>query len=111
MTHEGKHTSGPWSACSFRWGRGLGWGAHTEDNYPIARVFSPQGVGGSAEANAHLIASAPDGLELAEDALPILEAVLADREIDTFHGADDEILRDLIDRTRAFVSKARGGQS
>lgn len=59
-------------------------------------------------ADARLIAAAPDGLELAEDAIPILEAVLEDREM--VNGEECEILRDLLARTIEFVAKARGEQ-
>ena len=41
-------------------------------------------------------------LELAEDAVPILEAVLDDRE--EANGEEDEILRDLLNRFRASIN-------
>lgn len=59
-----------------------------------------------AEANARVIAAAPDGLDLAKDAIPILEAILDEREEEW--GQEDEILRDLLNRTREFVTKATG---
>lgn len=56
------------------------------------------------EGDANLIAASPDYHAIAEDSLPILEAVLEDRENAT--GEEDEILRDLIDRIRAAIARA-----
>lgn len=41
--------------------------------------------------------------ELVEDSIPIVEAVLEDRE--AINGEEDEILRDLLDRLRVATSK------
>lgn len=70
----------------------------------LARMLS---ANGADLANAHLFAAAQLGLELATDALPILEALRDYRE--ELEGEPDEIARDLIERTKAFIAKA-GGQ-
>jgi hypothetical protein len=49
---------------------------------------------------------APEYHAIAIDSLPILEAVLEDRE--ESNGEEDEVLRDLIDRLRAAIAKAEG---
>ena len=58
-------------------------------------------------AIAHLIITAPGMRELIEDAVPIIEAVLEDREAE--NGGEDEILRDLLSRMRAISEEAPHG--
>ena len=102
------HTPGPWRAVIRANQAGVRFASVDMPNG--SRSFGKSGVSPRYDAqdaaNARLIAAAPDGLELAEDALPILEAVLEDRE--EVNGEEDEILRCLIQRTRAFIAKATG---
>ncbi len=63
-------------------------------------ITDVEGVGIAYKRDdADLFAAAATLLELAEDAVPILEAVLDDRE--AANGEECEILRDLLDRFRA----------
>lgn len=98
------HTPGPWTIIG-----SLGTGRHCIDGagtHKVPVAVTEWQAGGVSDANARLIATAPDYHELAEDALPILDAVLEDREATT--GEEDEILRDLIARFRAVIAKAKG---
>lgn len=111
---ESKHTPGPWHVCQPAPTDRPGVDAGSDISIVVFGDPSydddDAGIYGAtpeeAQANARLIAASPDGLELAEDALPILEAVLEDRE--AINGEEDEILRDLIDRTRNFIARATG---
>lgn len=58
-------------------------------------------------ADVALILLAPTLFDIAQDAVPILEVVLEEREEEI--GEEDEVLRDLIDRFRSAIAKA-GGQ-
>jgi len=103
-----RHTLGPWEISQFDDTpkdhvsiSGDGWVRFADvvvrlDGEPFDH---PQGV-----ANATLIAAAPDMAEVSRDALPILDAVLEERE--EINGEEDEVLRDLIARFRAALIKA-----
>jgi hypothetical protein len=115
-----KHTRGPWrvsdehpdNACLY---------VRDEDGREIAVLYTgcddyvgrdEHGMWGAQpirDANARLIAAAPGYDEVARDALPILAAILDEREEN--NGEEDEVLRDLIERLAAAISKATGGAS
>jgi hypothetical protein len=88
-----KHTPGPWS------------GSRESINAPSGRLIAENmfiGTQEEFEANARLIAAAPDGLELAEEILAYAEA----------HGQFGLDFRDgqtLEDVLKAFIAKATGG--
>lgn len=69
---------------------------HIRDRHPVV----------SAQATAPMIAAARELFELAEDAIPILDVLIEDRE--NAIGEECEIARDLRDRCIALVAKARG---
>ena len=112
MASENKHTPGPWVI------------ARSSKGYPY-QIDAPNGSRGpggitsvtrwaaislptsaEGEANARLIAAAPDYDAVARDAIPILEAILEWREEEIEE--EDEVLRDLIERFRAAIAKAEG---
>lgn len=58
------------------------------------------------EANARLIAAAPDLLSVLQDSVEILDVAIESRE--ELIGEVDEVMRDLRDRVRAAIAKAEG---
>lgn len=112
---KSKHTPGPWRVEK---GTTVIWSDNAYDpgtnsvGCIVARAAQPFSWKGSRptaseqDANCRLIATAPDYHQLAYDAIPILEAVLEDREEEI--GEEDEILRDLLDRFRETYAKAEG---
>ena len=104
------YTAGPWIyqewECDPRFNSDGNryWGIKPEKFHTGAEYLEASGW--MTEANARLIAGAPTYHELAEDAVPILEAVLEDRE--NANGEECEVLRDLIDRFRAAIARAEG---
>lgn len=61
-TGAGDWTPGPWDAVSFKEGRGIGWAVIDDRHHNLARVYSQSAsrIRGIAEANARLIAAAPE---------------------------------------------------
>lgn len=86
-----KHTPGPWSAA-----------AHIVYSGPHHRVATVQAVGAQAEADAALIASAPDLLAALEDALCTM------LNVEVFYGKG-EMLTQSMDKAEAVILKAKGG--
>ncbi len=99
-----EHTPGPWKCHS-----GMVWKAdETEDGYPIARMEreTPKTIPTERDANAHLIAAAPELLEACEDLLQALDNCPG-----TFNYSPlDEFMAILVveDRARQAISKAKG---
>ena len=99
-----KHTPGPWAVDS----DGSGWyiEATPERGHSLAFIASPEfqeepdTSASEAEANARLIAAAPDLLE----ALQWLVDILPDPDLD-----NDELQRTWTRRARAAIAKATGG--
>lgn len=60
------------------------------------------------QANARLIAAAPDFLALAQDSVEILKVLIADRE--SANGEECEVSRDLLTRTEALLFKLGADQ-
>jgi hypothetical protein len=93
-----KHTPGPWvvrGADTYRWQIEHG---DVKTATVVARVTTPpKGGTDASDANAHLIAAAPDMLEALEDAV---EAATWDRDV--------EIPSSLRDQMIAAIKKARG---
>ena len=71
----------------------------------IARLCGPFGDAERA-ANGRLITAAKALFELAEDALPILDVLIEDRE--TSIGEECEISRDLRSRIIAVIAEVKG---
>jgi hypothetical protein len=105
MSNEIKHTPGPWAAK-----KGVGWYvvriAHSQDdNFAIAvgsnktsLVDAPTGDDAEAEANARLIAAAPD----------LLEALEMLSWLEQFCDDGDDDLEGARTAARAAIAKARG---
>ena len=99
-----KHTPGPWTVTA----DGAGWyiEATPERGHSLAFIASPEfqeepdTSASEAEANASLIAAAPDLLE----ALQWLVDILPDPDLD-----NDELQRTWTRRARAAIAKATGG--
>lgn len=86
-----KHTPGPWRRVDcYIYGGPPGTGSHVADASP----FGPMADAGVADANARLIAAAPD-------LLAALEALMHTTE-------DDLHYLDVCQRARAAIRKARG---
>lgn len=101
--NSSNHTPGPWYAerenshagdvATCHWDGGEWWS-----------VFSLRwGEGGSAEANARLIAAAPDLLE-ALDTLTTVVGLTAFK-----YEAQRAVLQEACDKGRAAINKAKGG--
>jgi hypothetical protein len=95
-----KHTPGPWvvrGADTYRWQIEHG---DVKAATVVARVTTPRKGGTDAsDANAHLIAAAPDMLD-------VLESILCDSYIcDAIRESGN---RGVIDDVRAAIKKARG---
>ena len=103
---EDKHTPGPWKANQ---GRDLAFRIST-DKQVVATISS--GPGKNAEANAHLIAAAPELLEALEHAEVALDAIrysfsiTKGRPRDAFE--EGGIGRDSLEIARAVLAKAKG---
>lgn len=97
MDSGGKHTPGPWTVDTNGGGRfSNSIAAKVVASGLIADVSDWWYDVGQAEANAHLIAAAPDLLEALVELLP-----LADDEVS--HTYDN-----VLDIARAAIAKARG---
>lgn len=102
MTHETKHTPGPWSVY-INGQRGANTCRVTAGGYTVASVNC---VGDfNSEENAHLIAAAPD-------LLAALQEVLAYQLIDyNYHGEPTEACRELaaaVAQAETAIAKATG---
>lgn len=129
-----KHTPGPWIAAA-RPSSIVGWPIVGPMGRMVCDVaiINRQGAGSDEkfkayyaeiEANAHLIAAAPELLECARDGLASLEAQLAlileshcklDADLEPKRDTLDDDVRDVveelegkIDRARAIIAKATG---
>lgn len=90
-----KHTPGPWTAYYFAadW-----WVANPEDDSgPMLRVGSDHD---RREANAHLIAAAPDLLNISKEILDLIERIIEGKE----WGAIEE----YADQLRTIIARATG---
>lgn len=94
---QAQHTPGPWQ---FRDG-----GIETLNYHPIARINDDPAFKVQMEANARLIAAAPELLEAAEQSLIHLEVMVLPYAKDK-----DEIssVKDVIEICKAAIAKARG---
>ena len=95
---ETKHTPGPWTYSK---GQGLYEQRYVIDSEPGRALAVCAGFEPRNEANARLIAAAPELLALMQDVLPILESMDHQRE------EGDEPMP-LIDQVRATIAKATG---
>jgi hypothetical protein len=113
--NESEHTNGPWFAYHqnehHEWQIGAGVPPEDADNdghyeFIVAQTFGGIGSDDSeSDANARLIAAAPDLLAVHLDSVEILEIVLEEREEIV---GEDEVLRNLISRIKEVVAKAEG---
>lgn len=78
----------------------------------IAQVLRNHGNGGDGEANARLIAAAPEGYELAKLVLPLLEGTANDvAAIETLAGYVAGLrCQQMIKLARAIIAKVDGKQ-
>lgn len=107
------HTAGPWAYHSRHAGLGRSTHAITSLSAPhaghVAFVYSKEGAGnGSGEANARLIAAAPDMLA----ALRTLEHAAAFVPVQDNSNANPDAvrLRAALTEARAAIAKAEGAQ-
>lgn len=92
-----KHVVGPWIVGSYDDGVVFG-----GDAYAIARVIEPidrPHAKARADANARLIAAAPELLDMLERAV---------RRLEIAHANGDSIMREWIVDARAIIAKAKG---
>lgn len=102
-----KHTPGPWIIWPDMNGR-LQVGSST--NYSVAEMWRTPLEG--QEANAHLIAAAPELLEAATKALGALNALHIQCDVECVVEPEGEIyLHPVINALRQVVAKATGEQS
>lgn len=101
-----KHTPGPWMV---RATKGAGW--PTQVGYAIDFNADQEQVVDFVyeEADARLIAAAPELLEALEYALPYLEACVP-RPRNGIN-ADGSVDVNCVDRARAAIAKATGGEA
>ena len=90
---EAEHTPGPWHIME-----GTDW-VIVSPEVSVAAVYTPRGVREVRQANANLIAAAPDLLEALETAAYVLEHYLDYTQNDMAVMAED---------ARAALAKARG---
>lgn len=95
--NETKHTPGPWQAN--KWAPGYSISA-PDSQYTVCNLSDCN----NAEANARLIAAAPDMLEACQQ-------IINDSDMDAIHGAGRSVTHDAIDKVRAAIAKARGEKS
>lgn len=94
-----KHTKGPWHICEVT-GRYLRY-IRDEKGFCVAEAIKPQNSSASyidIDANAHLIAAAPDLLAICEEIIDVLKWRPIDRSPET------------LGRLRAAIAKAKGIQ-
>lgn len=100
---ETKHTPGPWRKV---------WEKQEDGTYPIETVGEWTPIAWvKGEANAHLIAAAPDLQELCDDTKECLGGFLSAFKEDLEDMFEDdvlEILHDLRNRAEKLSSKAKG---
>ena len=97
-----EHTPGPWRAF-----RGDRLTAHADDWCASAgptMICSGIGFNDEAEANARLIAAAPDLLAALEEALSELETI----DMNLLEGRDTYVSDTRMERIRAAITAARG---
>jgi hypothetical protein len=108
------HTPGPWVVSPFRAQVVCDKFGRDGDFLPVAQMLWPTTERTEAEtyANGHLIAAAPELLEVAPDALDFLDQYA---ELIRSVPADDlerhpylPAVEDTVDRLRAAIAKARG---
>ena len=102
-----KHTPGPWTAIEGDDNGGSEddapiWGTVRGDDWHICRIWSDQP---NAEANAHLIASAPELLTALCDVLAWCES---DLQVET-GVVSQQVSRERVETVRAALAKAKGG--
>lgn len=99
-----KHTPGPWSAVigSSFWTVEEGGGQRIANTLDSECVFIGSDEYNHSEANAHLIAAAPDLLEALESALEAFE------EIQGSCSTDRIICQEESQKARAAIAKAKG---
>lgn len=109
---EPQHTPGPWIKRRFQHRKNRPCvGIYADDGSSIATTIFNQvsnvSVRGYKEhemdANANLISAAPDLLEALETAWPFFEE-------DDGHGANSAAYQHAIDKARAAIAKAKGGE-
>ena len=96
---ETKHTTGPW--ITFRCEDGMEVLTKDAESICVVKHYGDPYDSKREEANARLIAAAPELLALMQDVLPILESMDHQRE------EGDEPMP-LIDQVRATIAKATG---
>lgn len=102
-THMSKHTPGPWWHDDDGFVRAdVGTSGDFVYSAPVADPHATKDIDpDEREANAHLIAAAPDLLAACEAVLPIIESLDSAKE----EGDDDE---PLAAQLRAAIAKAKG---
>lgn len=109
-----KHTEGPWNVCQPVESNARSWTAEQMQHMwwvgkrpGVAVALVDGSETHSGEADARLIAAAPDGYDFVAAALPVLEQELEMRE----YSGDEAYcapIRALIEQANAFLAKARG---
>jgi len=101
---ETKHTPGPWQIGqleSYEGGTGIAF-RRVYFTPTLSEIQEAHVRGDKCDANAHLIAAAPDLLEALDDSLALL----------LLHtGPDDDIANLVINKGRAALAKAKGDPS
>jgi len=95
-------TPGPWQVCREFGKTGL---IDKVGGHAIASVTGYYNSAGQTEANANLIAAAPDGFAAAESLLEVVLAAIRLGHWDVDGSCDPDM---AIERTKYFLAKARG---
>lgn len=103
---SGQHTPAPWVVGNIDNENGeievLGCGR------PYICVVLPGAIDGITEANAILIAAAPDGLSAGSELLEVVQAAIANGDWKVDGRCDPDM---AIRRMQAFIAKATGAES
>lgn len=105
MDNNGKTTHGPWVATP----TGADWIQITphDDGQMLAGVHPNKYLDGDLDANANLIAAAPDLLDALEDVLDALGFLSGNNGELTGHGMSEDRAQEI----RNIVAKARGEEA
>ena len=102
MNAETKHTPGPWSRAPYINSHAQSLTVVDVEGSEVATVRGWDGDGDHREADAHLIAAAPDLLEALRDVTDALAEHLSDL------GRDHPEQAPRVQRARAAIAKATG---
>jgi|688.fasta_scaffold532493_2 hypothetical protein len=103
-----KHTKGPWLIESKVYVCGGECCVAVTETYSAMQKLSPE----QREANARLIAAAPELLEALKESLVILEASYLDwaETSNEFQNSNEDIIFEVKERVKEVIAKATGEQ-